>query len=224
MTATVTYAIPGKHGFGHVLEGWKLTSIVSLQSALPWGIAGSRGGGNDASGTQEFNDVWNFYGNASDFSGLGRNAVPYFPGSAAINNTACTSKVGAPGSLSYVALQKYGCFVEGASVMVPPTIGSPGNAQRNMFRATPMKIWDASLIKDIKITERIGAQFRIEAFNIVNHVNLGSPQFNGGGGNLPFGSPLQLGQAQVTPDVGNNNPSLGSGGPREFQLGLRLTF
>ncbi len=224
LTATVTYALPGKKGFGQVLQGWKITSIISLQSALPWGILGSRGGGNDASGTQEFNDVWNFYGNPGDFSGLGRNSVPYFAGSAAINNPACTSKVGAPGSLSYVSLQKYGCFVQGSSVLTPPAIGSPGNAVRNMFRATPMQIWDASLIKDFKIGERLSAQFRIEAFNILNHVNLGSPQFNGGGGNLPFASPQQLGQAQATPDVGNNNPSLGSGGPREFQLGMKLTF
>ena len=224
LTATFTYAIPGKKGYGHVLEGWKLTSIVSLASALPWGIIGSRGGGNDASGTQEFNDVWNFYGNSSDFSGLGHDSVPYFNGAAAINNPVCLAKVNGPGSLSYVSLQKYGCFVKGGSVLVPPTIGSPGNSVRNMFRATPIKVWDASIIKDIKLGEKLTAQFRLEAFNIVNHVNLGSPQFNGGGGNLPFASPQQLGQAQATPDVGNNNPSLGSGGPREFQLGMKLTF
>jgi hypothetical protein len=197
---------------------------VSLQSALPWGILGSRGGGNDPSGTQEFNDTWNFSGNPQDFSGLGRNSVPFFAGAAAVNNTSCTSKVGPPGSLSYIALQKYGCFVQGDSVLTPPAIGDRGNAVRNMFRATPMKVWDASIMKDIKFAERLSAQFRIEAFNIVNHTNLGSPQFNGGGGNLPFASPQQFGQAQATPDVGNNNPSLGSGGPREFQFGLRLIF
>jgi len=232
LTATVTYALPGKKGFGQILEGWKITSIVSMASALPWGLAGSRGAGNDVSGTQEFTgnvngfggDTWNFYGDAKDFSGLGREAVPYFAPAAAVNNPTCTAKAGPPGSLGFVSLQKYGCFVRGNSVLVPPAIGTQGNAVRNMFRATPIKIWDASLIKDFKFGERLNAQFRLEAFNIVNHVNLGSPQFNGGGGNLPFGSPQQLGQAQATPDVGNNNPSLGSGGPREFQLGLRLSF
>jgi len=195
-----------------------------MASALPWWIIGSRGGGNDASGTQEFNDTWNFYGDPKDFSGLGHNTVPFFTGAQAVNNAACTAKAGAPGSLGYIALQKYGCFVQGSSVLVPPAIGGRGNATRNMFRATPMKIWDASIMKDFKFGEKVNAQFRIESFNIVNHVNLGSPQFNGGGGNLPFASPQQFGQAQATPDVGNNNPSLGSGGPREFQLGLRLSF
>jgi len=33
-----------------------------------------------------------------------------------------------------------------------------------------------------------------------------------------------LGASAATPDVSNNNPALGSGGPREFQLGFRLSF
>ena len=79
-------------------------------------------------------------------------------------------------------------------------------------------------MKDIKIGERLNAQFRIEAFNILNHLNFGNPQFNGAGGNTPFTNPSVFGASQSTPDVSNNNPSLGSGGPREFQLGLKLTF
>src|SRR5262249_36273906 len=41
-TTTLTYALPSKSGFGQLLQGWKITSIVSLQSALPWGVVGSR--------------------------------------------------------------------------------------------------------------------------------------------------------------------------------------
>ena len=224
LTATITYALPGKKGFGGVMQGWKVTSIITLQSALPWGIVGSRGAANDPSGIQEFVDTWNFFGNPSDFSGLGKNSVPYIAGSAAINTPACVSKVGAPGSLSYISLQKYGCYVDGASVLVPPAIGSEGNAVRNMFRGNGIKVWDASLMKDIRIGEHLNAQFRIEAFNIVNHLNFGNPQFNGAGGNAPFTNQSVFGASQSTPDVANNNPSLGSGGPREFQLGLKLTF
>jgi len=224
LTATVTYALPGKKGFGQALEGWKLTSIVTAQSSLPWGLLGARGGANDPSGTQEFNDAWNFSGNPDDFSNLKRESVPYIAGSAAVSTPACTSQVGAPGSLSYIALQKYGCFVRGSSVLTPPAIGGRGNAVRNMFRSPGIHIWDASIIKDFKFGERVGAQFRIEAFNILNQVQYGNPQFNGGGGNLPFNGQGDLGRSLTTPDVGNNNPSLGSGGPREFQLGLKLSF
>jgi hypothetical protein len=223
-TGTLTYALPGRKSFAGLLNGWKATSIVTLQTGLPWGIGGSRGAANDPGGTQEFDDDWNFVGNASDFSGLNRGSVPYYAGSAAVSVPACVNQTGGPGSLSYVSLQKYGCFVQGSSVLTPPAIGGRGDAARNLFRGTGLKTWDASIMKDFNITERLHAQFRIEAFNILNHVNYGNPQYNGAGGNLPFTNPGQLGQSQATPDVSNNNPSLGSGGPREFQLGLKMTF
>ena len=129
-----------------------------------------------------------------------------------------------PGSLSYVSLQKYGCFVDGASVLVPPAIGSAGNAVRNMFRGNGIKVWDASLMKDIKIGERLNAQFRVEVFDLVNHLNFGNPQFNGAGGNTPFTNPSVFGASQSTPDVANNNPSLGSGGPARIPTGFEADF
>src|SRR5207247_9073288 len=75
-TATVTYALPSKSSFGQLLAGWKLTSIVSIQSALPWGVAGSRSA--DPSGIAEFQDRWNFFGNSEEFSGRETETVPFF--------------------------------------------------------------------------------------------------------------------------------------------------
>jgi hypothetical protein len=228
LTATITYALPGKKGFGQLAEGWKLTSIVSVQSALPWGIYGSRGA--DPAGFAEFSnttsagDQWNFYGNPKDFSDLKTDAVPFFAPSAAVNNPACTSRVGPPGSLSYVSLQKWGCYVKGGSVMVPPAIGSFGNMTRNIFRGSGFSNWDASVMKDFKFGEKFTAQVRIEAFNILNQTRYANQQLNGPGANLPFGNTNIFGASQSTPDVGNNNPSLGIGGPREFQFGLKLSF
>jgi opacity protein-like surface antigen len=231
-TTTLTYALPSKKGFAQMLEGWKLTSIITVQSALPWGVAGSRG--SDPAGIAEFVDTWNLYGSPDAFNGRKQSPVPFFlpgapgagqnPANYAINNTACTSKVGPPGSLSYVSLQKWGCFVDGGTVMVPPAIGSYGNMTRNMFRGNGIHYWDASIIKEFHFTERFRAEFRIEAFNVTNTMQFGNPQFNGAGGNTPFGTPGAFGQSQATPDVSNNNPSLGSGGPREFQFGLKLIF
>jgi Carboxypeptidase regulatory-like domain/TonB dependent receptor len=232
-TATATYALPSKKGAGQLLEGWKLTSIVTIQSALPWGVIGSRG--SDPAGIAEFVDTWNFYGNPKDFSGLKTDSVAFFlPGSTpgagqsasdlAINNPACTAKAGPPGSLGYVSLQKWGCFVNGSSVMLPPAIGSYGNLSRNFFRGNGMHTWDASVMKDFKFGEKLTAQARVEVFNLLNSTLYGNPQFNGAGGNDPFGTPARFGASAATPDVSNNNPSLGSGGPREFQFGLKLIF
>ena len=79
-------------------------------------------------------------------------------------------------------------------------------------------------MKDWKISEKVTGQFRAEVFNLLNQIQYGNPQFNGAGGNVPFGAPGSFGTSQSTPDVANNNPALGSGGPREFQFGFKVIF
>ena len=37
-TFTASYDIPGKKGFGQLLEGWKLNTIVTLAGSQPWNI------------------------------------------------------------------------------------------------------------------------------------------------------------------------------------------
>ncbi len=36
-TLSFTYAVPGRKSFAQMLEGWELNSIITLQSAQPWG-------------------------------------------------------------------------------------------------------------------------------------------------------------------------------------------
>jgi len=72
-----------------------------------------------------------------------------------------------------------------------------GNAPNGVARA--INIWqvDFALTKETKLTERVGLQFAVQAFNIFNHVQLGDPSTgldfdlgnqNGGTGNLSSGS------------------------------------
>jgi Carboxypeptidase regulatory-like domain/TonB dependent receptor len=224
-TAAVTYALPGRDGYGQMLKGWKVTSIVNIQSALPWGVIGNTS--VDPSGTAESLDRWNFFGNPADFSGLGPNTVPFFGpgvGGPAITNSACLAQAGNPGSAEYLAVERWGCFVRGGSVMLPPALGAFGTMGRNTFRGDGLHVWDFSVIKDWKFTERWAGEFRFEVFNILNQTQYGNPQFNGAGGNDPFGVPNQFGTANETPDVANNNPTIGSGAARTIQLGFRIAF
>jgi hypothetical protein len=55
-------------------------------------------------------------------------------------------------------------FTYGNIGRVLPDVRTPGTVN-----------WDLSLMKNTKITERVNLQFRAEAFNFLNHVNLGSP-------------------------------------------------
>lgn len=221
-TATVTYALPGRKGFGQMLEGWKVTSIVNIQSPLPWGVVGATSA--NPSGTSQFNERWDFFGNPADFSHLGPGAVPYFAGE---SNPACVAKAagldGAGVGPAQAALATWGCYVSNGSIMIPPALGQYGTMGRNTFRGNGLQLWDASVIKDWKFGERFGGEFRWEVFNLLNHTQYANPAFNSGN-NSPFTNGGTFGFSGQTPDVANNNPSVGAGADRTMQVGFKLTF
>ena len=64
LTVTLTYLIPNRKGFAHLLEGWQLNSIISVYGAQPFGVMDA---GTDVSLTGEDNDRWDFFGRTSDF-------------------------------------------------------------------------------------------------------------------------------------------------------------
>jgi hypothetical protein len=69
---------------------------------------------------------------------------------------------------------------------------------------------DLSLSKTTAITERIGLQFRAEAFNVLNHTNYGTPNAIVFSGTAISSSAGLITTAATT--------------PRQIQLGLKLTF
>jgi hypothetical protein len=80
----------------------------------------------------------------------------------------------------------------------------PGNLGRNAVRAPGQWTLDASLAKNNPVAGRVRLQLRIDAFNVLNHTNLGG----------------------LVTDVANSNfGRLMSAAPnRTVQLGARLTF
>jgi hypothetical protein len=227
-TLSMTYLIPGKDGFGQVLKGWQVNSIVSLYGAQPFGVMDAS---TDVSGTGELlSDRWDFFGNPKDFKSR-PTGIPFFPGSGNVNspsNAACGARAlaldgGTPG-LASDALAAFGCYAAGSSVLIPPPLGQFGTMGRNIFRDTGFRNVDLSVAKNFKWGERFGAQFRVEFFNIFNHPNFANP-FGGQNGwahNDP--STGSFGCSCATPDVAASNPVIGSGGSRAIQLGLKLTF
>ena len=228
-TLSFTYAIPGRKGFGQMMEGWELNSIVTLQSAQPWGPIDL---GTDAAGTgllpvsPPANEPirWSFYGKTSDFKST-PTGIPHFDGA---SNSSCATQAltvdgGSPGAAT-AALNLFGCYAQGASIMIPPPLGQFGNMGRNTFRDTGFRNFDFSVAKNWHLGERVRAQFRAEFFNIFNHPNLANPYGgqNGFGLNDPSAQPFGCGCA--TPDVAAANPVIGSGGSRAVQLGLKFTF
>jgi hypothetical protein len=228
-TLSLTYAIPGRTGFGQMLEGWELNSIVTLESSQFWGPIDL---GTDAAGTGPLPVSppanapirWNFFGKPSDFKS-GPNPIPFFAGA---TNPSCASQAlavdgGSPGAAT-AALNLFGCYAQKNSVMIPPALGQLGNMPRNLFPDSGFRNLDLSVAKNWHLGERVHAQFRAELFNILNHPNFANPYGgqNGFGLNDPSVQPFGCGCA--TPDVAAANPVIGSGGSRAIQLGLKFTF
>ena len=243
-TFSATYAIPGMNAPAQLLKGWSLNSIVTLESATPWGINDVS---TDFSGTNEIGsqspngEQWNFFGNPADFKTTkafintngGSGGIPYFgPGDPFFTGTdPCSTHAAALGQLAQASLANLGCYVSinGKSVLIPAAFGGAGNTVPNMFRGLPYYNVDLSVTKVFKYKERLSAQFRAEFFNIFNHPNISNP-FGGPGGDNTFTDPTaaagggSFGFRALTPDVLSSNPVLGSGGARAMQLGLKILF
>jgi len=245
-TLSMNYLIPGRKGFGQMLEGWAINSIVLIQSGAPWGLADVS---DDFSGTNEIGnstlsnagEQWNFYGNPSDFTPVhgwtdtnggalsgGTGGLPFFPGggtaASPTSNATCNAKAAALGPLAVASLSNLGCYAVGNSVLIPPPLGSYGTTAQNLWRDAGFKNWDLSVTKQFKFKERFAAEFRAEFFNFLNHPIFSNPS-GGPGGAIgdPSGGP-PFGFSGLTPDTYSSNPQLGSGGARAMQLGLKLSF
>jgi hypothetical protein len=57
-------------------------------------------------------------------------------------------------------------------------LGTFGNIRRNAFRTPPFVQFDAQVSRLFPIHERLGLDLRLEAFNVLNHPDFGSPQAN----------------------------------------------
>jgi len=240
LTVSLTYAIPGRKGFGQMREGWEINSIITLQTPQFWGPMDE---GTDAAGVGPLpvsppaNSPirWSFYragtnqlGNPSDFkSGRGVGITFYKPGDPTTPAGCFASALAEDGGVAgpeTTSLNDFGCYAQGNSVMMAPPLGQFGNMGRNMFQDTGFKNFDFSLAKNFHFGETMRLQGRVEFFNILNHPNFANPYGgqNGFGQNDP--SVPGFGCGCATPDIAAANPAVGSGGPRSIQLGMKFTF
>jgi hypothetical protein len=249
-TATATYNIPGMKGFGQLLEGWQINTIVTLATAQPWQTFDPS---DNFSGTGENADRWNIFGSPSDFSS-GKNSFPdctvipktgnpnFVQGNVtcAIANPYALPQTLSPAlttaavsgciahAVSSATLNSGGCYVStnGNSFITPPALGTFGNMGRNIFRDQGFKNWDMSIFKNFTFKERYGIQARWEIFNILNHPIAANPSGASSfvnTGNSP-GPGVPFGASFLTPDFAAGNPLIGSGSQRVMQIGLKISF
>jgi len=119
------------------------------------------------------------------------------------------------------------------SAFVDVNFGESGNLGRNAVRGFGAWQIDFAVHRDFHLTESTRLQFRIEAFNVLNHPNFANPTDPGGlgqPGRLSYNPTRQFGVASemlatgLGPSLipGELNPLFQIGGPRTLQFGIRL--
>ena len=114
-----------------------------------------------------------------------------------------------PAFTGSVLLQEPGRWFDPNAFLLPAA-GTYGNLGRGTFTGPGMADLDLSVFKNTSLTERVSLQFRTEFFNLLNRVNLGTPNatvFSNGAVNPSAGVITTLATA-----------------PRQIQFGLKLLF
>ena len=101
-----------------------------------------------------------------------------------------------------------------------PANGTWGNLGRNAVRAPGLWQFDPALHKRFAVNERIGVNFRAEAFNVFNRAQYGKPAVTWAPPKGGVANPNNFG---VITGSYNTNPA-GSGTPRELQFSLKVEF
>ena len=135
---------------------------------------------------------------------------------------------------------RYGVpLINAAAFQAPPVDANGnftrfGNAPNGVVRALNSWQIDFALTKETKLTEHVSLEFAVQAFNILNHVQLGDP----GSLNLAYDPtvpgtnlavPGDFGLISSTVNFNNNNdnaasPNTGTGLPRQLQFMVRVKF
>ena len=150
-TAHFSYTLPyqkEQHGFkGHLLGGWQTTGIVTVASGLPLTITSANidpaGQGLLAPSSPEIG--------RPDVIGNPTQDAPHQRG----------------------AWFNVGHFVDLTQSSRPQffTNGLPGNSRNGELEGPGYQVWNLDVAKNLRINDRMKLQFRVQAFNVFNHVN-----------------------------------------------------
>src|SRR5262249_2549038 len=210
------YDLPFKGN--RVVDGWRLGTIVTLQSGNPLNIlAGSSTGGAGAAGftgsatvRPDLVGALQSVGtnlittltlpNGSPNPNLGR--IQWFP-----SNIVCDPR--SPASCNSNSVFALPFVVSGGN-----NVFHFGSLGRNAITGPDFKNVDFSISKTTKITERISHELRIEAFDLFNHPNFANPNltavFNAAGSS-------SFGVISAT-----RNPTGDAGSSRQFQIAMKV--
>jgi hypothetical protein len=171
------------HALDLIIGGWQISDTMNIAGGLPFTLGYNECGSNIANGPC-----------TPDASGTMSTSLsgPQFNSGGTINRT------------------YYQAHSLGDGLFSNPGLDHIGNAGINTYRGPRFFTDDAAFTKSFSIWEQVSAQFRVDAFNVFNHINAGNP-----GGNI-----------ESTGTIGGEAAGcVGSTcGPRQVEFSARIQF
>ncbi len=164
---TLIYEVPV--GKGHAMNwkplerligGWTTSAIVGFQSGAPYSIVSGRGTLNRSSGTRSDSNMA-----TTALTGEQLNSLLQFRMTGDGPMIVAASAIGADGR----GVASDGSAPFAGQAFLNPDPGSVGTLQKRMFSGPWTFNVDMGLLKTAQITERHLLEFRMEAFNALNH-------------------------------------------------------
>jgi hypothetical protein len=176
-----------------IVGGWQITGTTNWSGGLPWTPSfGECGGEEDVGVCKPSRGTGSFHTGAGSFNAVTHQTVFFTP----VANITTT-----PGPFA------------------DPGIGNLGNVGFDSYRGPHAFYADAAIFKTFAITERVKAQFRMDAFNVFNHPVLGFNTNQSGTGQCIDCS----GQGKITDIEADSSPG-STTGMRQLEFALKFTF
>ena len=223
ITMSWVYDIPNVHtdyGFVKILaHGWEWNGTYIFESGQPvTPLSGTDANSNgDVAGDRT---ILNPAGVGLTGTGVNFICNAGAGGATSIISDPTTCGTGNDANIvGYVAVDPTARFVQAG-------VGTLANAGRNTVNSPALNVWNMSLFKTTKLTERFTLQFRAQTYDTFNHRNftIGLPSNNGNLDATTNTNPLSADYIFVTSAGSFLNSKIFNGGSRAMELGLRLVF
>ena len=150
---------------GHLVGGWELTGIYSIDSGLPLTVTESSTGGTVGYGSQTSILGLANGGTVNDSAGLG---IMNGPDPASLRPNMVANPNNGYGGQIHTRLN---WFYRPAFVSPTAASVSVGNEKRGVIEGPGFNKLDVGIFRNFRIVEGVEFQLRGEAFNVANHTN-----------------------------------------------------
>jgi hypothetical protein len=183
--------MPGaNHATDLLVGGWQISDVSNWSGGLPYTLSYNESGSNINDGP----------GDPSQSKKMSTSLTAFVPSSSGAGGS--RTMFNSPGQTPHSL---------GDGTFVNPGLDTFGNSGINTYRGPRFFSDDMALTKAFTIWEKVAVNFRMDAFNVFNHITAGNPN-----GNIENGG-----------SIGGEGGGCGSGndcGPRQLEFSLHLQF